>query len=254
MKIEVRMKNNFRKWLLSIGIVVAVCLLAFFFYIGNAYEPAPEALNALQSSATVTVEETEDYYAFTPAQSPTETGLIFYQGGKVEEAAYAPLLHRLAERGISSYVVKTPFNLAFFNIDAATDVMAAEVQIDFWYTGGHSLGGVAAALFAEEQAENVTGLIFLASYPSVDLTETGLPALSIYGDRDAVLDGEAFAEGMQLLPQVELVVLEGGNHAQFGSYGVQKGDGPAEISADEQQALTAEAILRFMEENRTPKK
>ncbi|WP_277630781.1 alpha/beta hydrolase [Atopococcus tabaci] len=242
------MKNNFRKTMSLIGPLIAGSLLAFFFYVGNAYEPAPEAMDALQSSSTVTVEETEAYYAFTPAHSSSKVGFIFYQGGKVEEAAYAPLLHRLAELGISSYAVKTPFNLAFFDIDAAADVMEAEGQIDFWYTGGHSLGGVASALFAEEQADKLAGLIFLASYPSVDLTETDLPALSIYGDRDAVLDGEAFAEGIQLLLQVEMVVLEGGNHAQFGDYGFQEGDGPAEISANKQQVLTAEAILRFIEE------
>lgn len=245
------MKNNFRKTMSLIGPLIAGSLLTFFFYAGNAYEPAPEATDALHSSSTVTVKETESYYAFIPAHSSSKAGFIFYQGGKVEEAAYAPLLHRLAELGISSYAVKAPFNLAFFDIDAVADVMEAEEPIDFWYTGGHSLGGVASALFAEEQADKLAGLIFLASYPSADLTETALPALSIYGDRDAVLDGEAFAEGMQLLPQVEMVVLEGGNHAQFGSYGFQEGDGPAEISADKQQALTAEAILRFIEETQS---
>ena len=40
--------------------------------------------------------------------------------------------------------------------------------------------------------------------------------------------------------------IEGGNHAQFGNYGPQKGDLPATISAEEQQKQTVEAIEAFL--------
>ena len=43
-----------------------------------------------------------------------------------------------------------------------------------------------------------------------------------------------------------VVEIEGGNHAQFGNYGPQKGDLPATISAEEQQAQTVEAISNFI--------
>ena len=39
-----------------------------------------------------------------------------------------------------------------------------------------------------------------------------------------------------------VVEIEGGNHAQFGNYGPQKGDLPATISAEEQQAQAVDAI------------
>ena len=45
-----------------------------------------------------------------------------------------------------------------------------------------------------------------------------------------------------------VVEIEGGNHAQFGNYGPQKGDLPATISAEEQQARTVAAIEEFLEE------
>ena len=41
--------------------------------------------------------------------------------------------------------------------------------------------------------------------------------------------------------------IPGGNHAQFGNYGVQDGDGEAEISAQVQQEVTAGMILKMME-------
>ena len=43
-----------------------------------------------------------------------------------------------------------------------------------------------------------------------------------------------------------VVEIEGGNHAQFGNYGPQKGDLPAAISAAEQQAQAVEAISDFI--------
>ena len=47
-----------------------------------------------------------------------------------------------------------------------------------------------------------------------------------------------------------VVEIEGGNHAQFGNYGPQKGDLPAAISAQDQQAQTVEAIANFLEKQR----
>ena len=47
-----------------------------------------------------------------------------------------------------------------------------------------------------------------------------------------------------------VVEIEGGNHAQFGNYGPQKGDLPATISAQDQQAQTVEAIANFLEKQR----
>ena len=40
-------------------------------------------------------------------------------------------------------------------------------------------------------------------------------------------------------------MIKGGNHAQFGDYGAQDGDGVATISVEEQQELTANAVAAF---------
>jgi hypothetical protein len=44
------------------------------------------------------------------------------------------------------------------------------------------------------------------------------------------------------------VGFEDGNHAQFGYYGSQLGDGRADISREQQQALTVAAILEALGE------
>ncbi len=43
-------------------------------------------------------------------------------------------------------------------------------------------------------------------------------------------------------------VIEGGNHAQFGSCGTQQGDGAGRISAEERQKHTVEYIMTCCKE------
>ena len=71
--------------------------------------------------------------------------------------------------------------------------------------------------------------------------------LELYGSRDGVLNLRMRSFADRFLPEdAEVEVIEGGNHAQFGSYGIQKGDGTADITADEQQNVTARKILEMM--------
>jgi hypothetical protein len=42
------------------------------------------------------------------------------------------------------------------------------------------------------------------------------------------------------------VIIPGGNHAQFGDYGEQRGDPPATIGRGEQQDIAVGAILDFL--------
>ena len=43
------------------------------------------------------------------------------------------------------------------------------------------------------------------------------------------------------------VIIDGGNHAQFGNYGNQSKDGHANITAKSQQDQSVEAIMKFIE-------
>ena len=54
---------------------------------------------------------------------------------------------------------------------------------------------------------------------------------------------------MNLPVDFEEVVIDGGCHAYFGMYGVQKGDGTPGIGNEEQIEMTAEAVLEMVENN-----
>lgn len=233
-----------------IGFLIAITVIGMgaFTYLSDSYSPNEEAIASLVSTEALIVEEKEDYTAFIPQVESRDQGLIFYQGGKVEEEAYASLVRRIAEKGIPSYIVRMPFNLAVFDSDAANTVVEKEKEIKQWYLAGHSLGGAMAANYASDHHEYIEGLILLASYSSADLRGNNLEVLSIYGSNDEILDKEKYRENKVFLPKLKEIKIEGGNHAYFGSYGEQEGDGVAEISSSEQLLKTAKEIINFIKE------
>jgi pimeloyl-ACP methyl ester carboxylesterase len=134
--------------------------------------------------------------------------------------------------------------------DRALEVMAAYPEIQHWVIGGHSLGGAMAARFAYQNPGAVQGLALWAAYPasSDDLSGQDVQVASISGSRDGLGTNEGVESTRGLLPaSTQFTVIEGGNHAQFGWYGEQGGDNPAEISRSEQQAQVINATLALLE-------
>ncbi|MBO4367276.1 MAG: alpha/beta fold hydrolase [Clostridia bacterium] len=227
------------KWFIPLFITV-VLAAAFFIYTGIYCRAGTAALSALKSDDTVTVVQTAYGWLF---DGPSESdALIFYPGGKVEETAYAPLLHRLAAQGMDICLVRMPLRLAIFGKDKAKDVMAA-YNYENWYIGGHSLGGVMAGNYAAEHPDRIAGVVLLAAYPTKKM-DNSLKVLSIYGSQDGVINMKAMEDAKKLLPEgFTEYVIEGGNHAQFADYGEQRTDGKAAVTAEEQIEQTVEQII-----------
>ena len=104
-----------------------------------------------------------------------------------------------------------------------------------------------AAKYASENS-NIEGLILYASYPQGDdLKDSDIAITSIQGSIDGVANLEKVKGAKDLLPtSTTFVEIVGGNHAQFGSYGEQSGDNPAEISADEQIEQASKASIDLL--------
>jgi pimeloyl-ACP methyl ester carboxylesterase len=238
-----------RWWVWLIGAILALILLAgagFLVWASTPAAPMPEALAALASDDQVAVSQSP-WISFTPTQDPHATGFIFYPGGRVDARAYAPPARAIAEQGYPAYIVPMPLNLAVLGSNRALDVIAAHPEIERWVIGGHSLGGAMAASFAANQPGAVDGLVLWAAFPpsGADLTgRTELEIASIYGTLDGVATPEEVRAGAALLPaDAQFVPIDGGNHAQFGSYGDQAGDNPATISRAEQQAAAVASTV-----------
>lgn len=216
---------------------------------GCVAAPTEPATNALKSDAQVTIETKTNYIAFKPNSGSVTTGFVFYPGGLVDERAYAPLCRTLAASGFFVAIVPMPLNLAVFAPDKGKTVLDENKTISRWVIGGHSLGGAMAARFVYTDSALFRGLVLYASYPDVsnDLSKRSISVLSISASLDGLATPEKINDNKKYLPSsTQYIVLEGGNHAQFGSYGKQNGDKEATMPADEQQRRIADATIAFM--------
>lgn len=238
-----------RKLLIWLGAILAVLAILFgvcAVYVMNYYHADKDAIASFMQESEITPHTLSDgSLVYEP--NGALAGFIFYPGGKVEHTAYEPLMLALAEQGILCVLIEMPFRLAVLDIDAANGIQELFPNIDTWYIGGHSLGGAMASSYLSDHTTEFEGLVLLAAYASDSLKESGLHVLSIYGSKDRVLNMEKYRKNKKNLPENhEEIIIEGGNHAYFGMYGTQSGDGKATISNVTQILKTADCIAEFI--------
>ncbi len=170
-------------------------------------------------------------------EADSDIGIVFYPGGRVEYIAYAPFCETLQELGINVFLVDMPFNMANFGVNKANSIIAEYTEITDWYISGHSLGGVAASMYASWNDDKIEGLILVGIYLAMDydLEKT----ITINGSNDLRV-------GDSVDYTTNVYVIEGGNHAQWGNYGPNEGDGEATITTEEQQNQGAALIIDFI--------
>ena len=237
-----------KSWIgiLITGLILIILVALVAGYINDYYKADKAAINAVQYENVDVVEHEGGFTAYVP-KGEIKAGLVFYPGGKVEYIAYEPLLKACADQGILCIAVEMPCNLAVFGINKGMNAIELYPDVENWYIGGHSLGGTSAAICASSNEDTFKGVILLASYSIVDISS--FPTLSIYGSNDKVLNLDKYDKFSDKLPKDELFVeyvIDGGNHAYFGMYGNQKGDGKADITNIEQIKITADQIAKFV--------
>lgn len=231
------MKKIGRNTVIALLALLIILSIISFIYVGDFYE-ASSYVNEIISENSDRIEVTANLTIIHPIESlEEEIGIIFYPGGKVEAISYMPLLIKLSDLGVTCILVDMPFNLAVFDINAANEVYSLYPEIDKWYLAGHSLGGAMASSYMEKYFNEVEGLILLGAYP---INEADVNTLAVYGTYDIKLDIE------KVLLADEVFEIIDGNHANFGDYGVQEGDGIALISREEQQKQTVDKIKEFI--------
>lgn len=197
------------------------------------------ALDAWQNDA-IEITDTETGIVMEPTSGATSAGLVFVPGAKVDPYAYLYKLSGIVENGTTVVITKPTLNLAFADLRPLDAFTASAPGIDEWFVGGHSLGGVKACQYASDTS--VAGLVLFGSYCATDLSGTDLPVLSFVAQNDGLSTPQKIEDAAGLLPaDTVTVVLPGANHADFGDYGVQPGDGESDVDdADVRQVITDE--------------
>ena len=217
----------------------------------TSYKPLEEPIYG-KTLSTLT-EKNGDWITVKPLAYDAlslKQGIVFYPGALVEPEAYLPLAQAIAHQAqVLVVIVPMPFDLAVLAPQRGAKVPEAFSEVASWFVAGHSLGGAMAASLVDKHQDSFSGLIFLAAYPakSNDLSLSKLPVLSLSGQFDLLATAEKIEKARSLLPPDTMyVTIPGGNHALFGNYGKQKGDGTALITPEEQWEFTAKELAGFI--------
>ncbi len=233
------MKKAIRITLIGLVTLLISFGAIFLIYVSDYSKAEDRAVEAMENSLSEGKITVDHNLTIFHAGEDTGSALIFYPGGKVDEVAYVPLLERIADQGITCVLVKMPFHLAVFHPKAADKIYDKLPDIKQWFIGGHSLGGAMASNYMAEHPDKAEGLILLGAYIYGEVKPEEV--LTLYGSNDLVLNRE------KITYDQNVIVINGGNHANFGDYGKQKGDGDATITREEQQEQTAKEIVNFIQ-------
>lgn len=195
-------------------------------------------LASVRQDDRIVVADTGGNVVMSPTSGESTVGLVFIPGAKVQAEAYeAKLSGLVAEDGMTVVITRPWLNLAFFDPRPLSDFTSAAPGVDAWLVGGHSLGGVRAC----QLAPDADGLVLFGSYCANDLSDSGLPVLSISGAEDGLSTPEMIQDARGMLPaDAAFVEIAGAAHASFGDYGPQAGDGTPTIDdADMTAEITA---------------
>lgn len=203
---------------------------------------------AMDEAASITEHDNvyeEDNVIIVEADEPI-ANMVFYPGALVESEAYLVMADMLSVEGITVYIVEMPLNLSILNPDAFEAIYETYPSDLPWYLGGHSLGG---AMTSRNTMEHIEGLILVAAYIDVayDLSDEDITVLSITASEDEVLDRVSFEDAKPYLPDNTIYrEIDGGNHANFAYYGLQRGDGENTISRHAQHLIYTRYIIDFV--------
>jgi len=210
----------------------------------GVYQAEAAPLASVRADPGIRITDDAAGIVLAPAETPaTGEGLVFIPGAKVDPWAYAATLSGLVQdAGVTVVITKPWLNLAFFDVRPVTAFTDLAPDIDSWIVGGHSLGGVRACMLADD----VDGLALFASYCSNDLSESGLPVLSLSGSEDGLSTPAKIDAGRPLLPaDAVFVEIPGAAHASFGAYGPQDGDGTPTVSLEDMTAQITATVGAF---------
>ena len=234
-----------------IGLLMAVALVAVIVLAWAHTVMGGDRSAALEvwTNDAVEVTETDVAYVLRPVDGASGDGLVFIPGACVDPFAYARnLVGTVEEHGTTVVITKPTLNLAFFDTRPLSAFTAAAPEVNRWSVGGHSLGGVRACQLAIDGDVEVSGLVLFGSYCANDVSDTGLAVLSISGTNDGLTTPADVDDNAVLLPaDATFVVLDGANHADFGDYGPQAGDGASTLPRSDVRAALTAALGAFLD-------
>lgn len=229
-------------------LILILLVIGFLGWISYSYQSQEIDKSILQSNSIIEVAENNDFYSFTP-KNRYDKIVLFFPGALVDPKAYTPLCKRISEKGYKVFLIKMPWRLAIYGYNKPKELCLFADTTKQYILVGHSLGGKMAAQFVYENPGLIDKLILIATiHPKdIDLSKIKIPILKIYGSKDGIQKVDAIVNNKpKLALNTTYILIKGANHAQFGYYGFQLGDYVADITREQQQQITFDAMLSFI--------
>lgn len=207
-----------------------VTVVGFLTYFHIVFPADRAATLEVYRDDRVQVRSADARVVMSPTGDASARGMLYFPGARVDPYSYLYPLADVAAAGTTVVVVDPLFNMALADTRGVEELTADFPEITSWVIAGHSLGGVKACMEASHPA--VTHLVLFASYCANDISGVDIKVFQVVGDRDGLLDDSLRREAESLLPpgQYRTFTIRGANHADFGTYGPQPGDGDSAYS------------------------
>ena len=207
-----------------------VTVVGFLTYFHIVFPAERSATLEVFRDDRVEVRASDARVVMSPTDELLPRGLLYFPGARVDPYSYLYPLADIAAAGTTVVVVDPLFNMALLDTRGVSELTTDFPDITSWVLAGHSLGGVKACM--EASHPSVTHLVLFAGYCANDISELEIQVLQVTGDRDGLLDDTLRRDAETLLPpgRHTTVTLVGANHADFGTYGPQPGDGESMTS------------------------
>lgn len=223
-----------------------VTLVGFLTYFHIVFPADRAATLEVYRDDRVSVSASDARVIMSPTGEAHSRGVLYFPGARVDPYAYLYPLSDIAAAGYTVVIVDPLFNMALFDTRGVEELTRDVPAITEWVLAGHSLGGVKACM--EASHPSVTGLVLFASYCANDISGLDIEVLQVIGDQDGLLDDALRRDAESFLPPGlhSIVTIPGANHADFGTYGPQPGDGESTQSDRDMRSLITEAFAAQM--------
>lgn len=219
-----------------------VTVIGFLTYFHIVFMADRDATLEVFRDDRVALEVISGSLLLSPTSEATTAGVLYVPGARVDPYSYLHPLVDVAASGVTVVIMDPLFNMALLDQRNLDELVAAAPSIETWTLAGHSLGGVRACMLADDP--RVTGLVLFASYCANDISHLGIPVLQVLASDDGLIDISAVNEARGLLPtSATTTTIEGANHASFGTYGDQPGDGLATLSRQQVRESVTELVM-----------
>lgn len=222
-----------------------VTVVSFLTYFHIVFMADREATLEVFRDDRVSVEELRGSLVLSPTGETPTTGVLYIPGARVNPYSYLHPLLDAAASGVTIVIIDPLFNMALLDGRDLDELTAVAPAVKTWTLAGHSLGGVRACMLADDP--RVTGLVLFASYCATDISALDVVVLQVLASEDGLINLEAVESAHALLPpSAQRTTLEGANHASFGTYGDQPGDGVATLTRDQVRAMVTELMAPLL--------